>query len=75
MFTLLRKLKCSTYLKRKKKMPLTRFVFSQVLSTKTLFSTKKHSSMNLAVLYGKYNEILTLFHSLVMEYADNGDVF
>lgn len=49
-----------------------------VLNTKMLFNIKRHLLMNPVAHYGKFHFNLILISSifsLVMEYADNGDVF
>jgi serine/threonine protein kinase len=44
------------------------------LNTKTLCPISRHSLMSQVLLYGKFID-LNAHHSIVMEYADNGDVF
>lgn len=53
-------------------MLLTKFAFLLLLSTKTYANTEKHLWTKRVSHYGNYAHLLA---SIVMEYADNGDLF
>ncbi len=61
-FTLLRKLKCSIYLIKKKKMLLMKSEFSPVFFIKMLLLTKKHSLMSRAPACGKFSFIQLIYY-------------
>jgi hypothetical protein len=52
-------------------MLLTKSVFSLPSNTQILLGTDRHSLMNIPKVYG----IICLKYSIIMEYADKGDLY
>lgn len=55
-------------------MPLMKCVYLLASNTRMLFHTKRHSLNQILNLFGKFI-LLAKFFSIVMEYADDGDLF